>query len=635
MSRLLALLSLAAMTPLAVAKPLVFDYKDPKEISAVSLTLDSMLEPIVGYAKGLSGTLAFDPQHPERTTGTIAVDVSSVKFANDGYTQTAQGYALNGKKWPQLKLAIRKVESVKKVSATRYAGVVLADFTCRGVTKPKRLQVTADYHPGRAEERTNGAHKGDLLILRTRFSVSRREHGISDGIPGDLVGDNIEVGVAVVGIRYQEEKALVTERRWEVEVQERDDPFVAQVERSGDTLRFRVGEKSVDAKAMDKADGSVAFQLQPNAAFGELKGEFHEKDGRLSGVLHTKDGDLGLRGKAVSAFVAPATVELKGQSFPELDLPKRMKEAGTSGMAVARILNGRITEIAHFGVKKAGENASVDGTTLFQAGSMGHPVLHLTALRLAASGKLDLDRLANAYLGTDAIPEGPKGWGGKVTVRDLMMGTSGFPHAKFAGLVPDAGIPTVRTSLGNLEVATEPGSTNGVSATNEALLELVVAKAAGKPAPQAIQELVFTPCGITRSTYEAHPATAATGHYSGGLPTLDGYHVYPAATESGLWTNAEEFGALLLQVGKILRNEPNALLRPEDHALFERIDGPKSVLGIRKGEDGYYLGGDPYGFFCEFFLGPEAKEGVLVLQNRMMAWRLCNDVVEAVRKTGR
>ena len=184
--------------------PLDYDFKDPKSISAVSLSLDSPLEPIVGYAKGISGNLRFDPEHPEQATGGVSVDVSSVQFANEGYTATAQNYALDGKRWPTLTLVLRRVENVRRVSPTRFAGTVLADFTCRGVTVPKRLAVTADLFPGRAEERTNGAHKGDLLVLRTRFSVSRKAHGISEGIPDAMVGDTIKVGVAVVGIHYAE-----------------------------------------------------------------------------------------------------------------------------------------------------------------------------------------------------------------------------------------------------------------------------------------------------------------------------------------------------------------------------------------------------------------------------------------------
>ncbi|RYG40536.1 redoxin domain-containing protein, partial [bacterium] len=194
--------ALFALASSAMARSLDFDYRDPKEMSAVSLTLDSLLEPMVGYARGISGHVRFDPRHPERAGGKVAVEVASVQFSNDGYTQTARGYALNGAKWPQLTLEIRKVESVKETAPNRYEGVILADFTCRGVTKPKRLKVSASYLPGRAEERTNGQHKGDLLILRTQFGVSRREHGISEGIPDDLVGDTVQVGVAVVGIHY-------------------------------------------------------------------------------------------------------------------------------------------------------------------------------------------------------------------------------------------------------------------------------------------------------------------------------------------------------------------------------------------------------------------------------------------------
>gem|GEM_PF-190959 len=184
------------------AAPKTFDFKDPKEMNAISLSLDAPIEPMVGYAKGISGTLSFDPANPGSAAGTLTVDANSVQFASDGYTATARGYALNAQKYPQLVLKIRKVESVKRVSANEFRGVLLADFTCRGITRPKRMVVSATYWPGRAEERTNGSHKGDLLVVRTAFDVSRREHGISDGIPDAMVGDVVKVGVAVVGICY-------------------------------------------------------------------------------------------------------------------------------------------------------------------------------------------------------------------------------------------------------------------------------------------------------------------------------------------------------------------------------------------------------------------------------------------------
>ena len=179
-----------------------FDFKDPKSISAISLTIDSMLEPIVGWAKGISGNVNFDPENPLATTGKIAVDVSSVQFANEGYTATARGFALNGAKYPQIFFTLRKVLRVTQPTPDVFKATVQADFTCRGVTVPLTVPVTASYFPGKAEERTNGQYKGDVLVLRANFSVSRTQYGISEGIPENLVGDKIDVRVAVVGIRY-------------------------------------------------------------------------------------------------------------------------------------------------------------------------------------------------------------------------------------------------------------------------------------------------------------------------------------------------------------------------------------------------------------------------------------------------
>ena len=186
-----------------------FDFKDPKSISAISLTIDSMLEPIVGWAKGISGNVNFDPKNPLATTGKIAVDVSSVQFANEGYTATARGFALNGAKYPQIFFTLRKVLRVTQPTPDVFKATVQADFTCRGVTVPLTVPVTASYFPGKAEERTNGQYKGDILVLRTNFSVSRSQYGISEGIPENLVGDKIEVRVAVVGIRYAPETKAV------------------------------------------------------------------------------------------------------------------------------------------------------------------------------------------------------------------------------------------------------------------------------------------------------------------------------------------------------------------------------------------------------------------------------------------
>lgn len=597
-----------------------FDFKDPKEISAVSLSLDSPLEPIVGYAKGISGSLFFDPDHPGRARGGVSISASSVRFANDGYTATAQGYALNAKRWPLLTLTLRRVESVRRVSPTRFEGVVSADFTCRGITQPKRLAVTADYLPGRAEERTNGRFKGDLLVLRTHFSVSRKAHGISEGIPDAMVGDAVEVGVAVVGIRYAAPKP---DTLWETELARRDDPQLLRIARLG--RRLEITTAGATAGGLIERDGT--FRLDANSALGEATGRLGE-DG--SGSIHLRDGDVPLYGHRVAAFSTRPNVATCGTGLAELRLSERMARAGTPGLAVVRLAGDRVAGTGLYGVRRAGSPVPIADSTLFEAGTMGVPVLHLTALRLAAAGRIDLGRRVDDILGKGAVPDGPQGWGSLVTVRDLLRGTSGFGFSKSGGLRPESPVDAP------IEIPAperKPGTGEAVSSTNEALLERVVAQSAARSADEVVRDEIFRPLGMRDSTYAPHPPGAASGHYSGGEPTLDPFHRYPDALGNGLWTSARDFSRLLVEVGKLIGGRPNLLLAERSRGLLGEVDARESLLGIRKASDGsMFLGGDPYGFYCEFFLRPDRGDGLLVLQNRMMAWRLTNEIVAADRK---
>jgi CubicO group peptidase (beta-lactamase class C family)/polyisoprenoid-binding protein YceI len=638
----------------ALAAPKIFDFKDPKEMSAVSLSLDSALEPMVGYAKGISGTLTFDPQNPSAAKGKLAVDVNTVQFASDGYTATARGYALNGQKYPQLFLTVRKVESVKRVSANEYRGVLLADFTCRGITRPKKLQVSATYWPGRAEERTNGSHQGDLLVVRTAFDVSRREHGISEGIPDDLVGDTVRVGVGVVGIWYapKPEPPAGPVKRWAVEVEDRDNPELVQAElfgpKDGRKLRFTIGERTLEGNVGEERDGLVRFAIGPNPLIGEAQGEIRTTGSSLAGSIQTKERNIRVHGRTVEAFpAAPKLPErVPAEGFAGLGIVERMRAHSVTGMTVARLRDNKVEEVGAFGFLSAGSEQAVRPDTRFLAGTMGGPCLSVAVFRLAQAGKIDLSKPANAYLGNTPIPKGENGWGDEVTVAHLLMNTSGLTHHKFVGYRPDVPIPTLSqllqgsdpAQLEPLKVMTKPGTVANVAAVNEALLQAIVENAAGVPFEAAMREWVLNPCGMTSSTYAPRPdldspATTALGHYSSGHPMLNRVHVYPTAGDSGLWTTAPDMARFLGEMAKVLRGLLNALVT--DFALLKTVQSEEQTLGMRRGKDGtFFRGGDPYGFYGQFWITPEQGSGVVVLQNRMMSWRLANEVRDLVAAAG-
>ncbi len=67
----LNLLSIAACVATASAAADKFDFKDPKGVNAIYFVLDSELEPIMGMATGISGTVNPGPPLPNDAVGTF------------------------------------------------------------------------------------------------------------------------------------------------------------------------------------------------------------------------------------------------------------------------------------------------------------------------------------------------------------------------------------------------------------------------------------------------------------------------------------------------------------------------------------------------------------------------------------
>jgi CubicO group peptidase (beta-lactamase class C family)/polyisoprenoid-binding protein YceI len=643
----------------------VFDFQDPKKIGSVSLYLDSPLEPIFGSAKGISGTVQFDPEKPLLATGKISVDVSSVEFANAGYTATAQGYALNARKFPQVVLTLRKVVRFKKLSPTRYQGLVDADFLCRGISKPKRLEVTADYFPGRAEERTNGNFKGDLLVVRTKFEVSRSEHGISQGIPSDLVGDSIEVSVAVVGTHYAAPAAtqpsskttLLTKptRRWLVEAGDLDQPSLLHAQVEDGHLTVAKGNESVSASVFDTQRTSLSFRLPANDILGAGLAHLAGSGNVLIGDWTGLGRSIPLRAQEVDHF--PPTASEPINEFPSAFghkgisstlIKRRMRELKVPGLAAVRIEGGKPTEEAFFGNRTSNFDAPVSPLTLFQVGSMGSPLIDIAIVRLAASGKISLMANANQYLPEPLIPETGFNQGGKVTVADLLKSTSGLTQYKFRGYSPDTEIPPLAELLQGadpgqvepLKVATVPGKVFREAATNEALLQVILERSTGHSLQRVITENIFGPCGMTHSTYDPlnrspQSRQMAWGFYSSGEPTLSGYHRYPSAGQAGLWTTADDFGKFLSQAMRMLKRSSNSLLGQSAMDMFGKLETSHALLGFEKGRYGqYFRGGAPYGFYSKFIVYPDRGRGALILENCNLSYRLADEAIRSMLVAG-
>lgn len=184
----------------AVAAEKTFDFKDPKGVNAMTFELDSVLEPIMGLAKGISGEVRLDPANPKATRGRIAVDASSVVCSNQRMTEVLHGGDwLNVAEHGKIEFVIKDVAEVRAIRENAWELTLVGDFMCKGQTRPVTIKAKADYLPGKAGSRLRGA-EGDLLVLRAAFEVKRTDFGIKLDQSTDVVADVIQIRASIVGM---------------------------------------------------------------------------------------------------------------------------------------------------------------------------------------------------------------------------------------------------------------------------------------------------------------------------------------------------------------------------------------------------------------------------------------------------
>lgn len=176
-----------------------FDFKDPKGINNVSFTLDAPLESVSGTANGISGSIEFDPAHPENTKGEIVLQTSSLMVANSMMRDHLLGeHWMNVAEYPTITFVAEHFEPVK-FDGTTVKAHATGTLSVKGVSKKVTVPVTLTYLPGKLSARTNGNMQGDLLVLRSTFSISRNDYGINAGQHEEKVSDEIELKLSIAG----------------------------------------------------------------------------------------------------------------------------------------------------------------------------------------------------------------------------------------------------------------------------------------------------------------------------------------------------------------------------------------------------------------------------------------------------
>lgn len=194
------LLLATLLFPLSVcAAEQTFDFKDPKGVNTARFTLDAPLETITGNANGVSGTLTVDPAKPEATRGSILIDAKTLSVENAMMKEH-----MLGKDWmdvathPVISFTVSGVEGVKTEGESSTA-TVKGKFSLKGVEKEISVPAKVTLLKDKLGARTGGKLQGDLLVIRTEFTIKRSDYGVNPKAPTDKVSDDIVINLAIAG----------------------------------------------------------------------------------------------------------------------------------------------------------------------------------------------------------------------------------------------------------------------------------------------------------------------------------------------------------------------------------------------------------------------------------------------------
>jgi CubicO group peptidase (beta-lactamase class C family) len=168
-------------------------------------------------------------------------------------------------------------------------------------------------------------------------------------------------------------------------------------------------------------------------------------------------------------------------SYWENGIPKWLQESRLPAVSIALVRDGRLAWRRAFGVKDTGTNEPVDTESVFAACSDTKPVFAYGVVKLAETGRLNLDTPLTKYTSRRIIAD-PRI--DLITARHVLTHTTGFPNWRQG---PD------------LPIQFTPGSQYQYSGEGFSYLQSVVVEITGKSFERFMLDHVLVPLGMKSS----------------------------------------------------------------------------------------------------------------------------------------
>jgi CubicO group peptidase (beta-lactamase class C family) len=238
-----------------------------------------------------------------------------------------------------------------------------------------------------------------------------------------------------------------------------------------------------------------------------------------------------------------------------------MTSAHVTGAGIAIFHNRNIAYLHAYGLRDTEKNLPLTPDSVMTSASLSKPAFAILVMRLVQEHVLDLDKPIAAYL-PKPLPDypgytdllGDDRWR-KLTLRILLSHTTGF--ANYRGLEDDH----------KLKFHFDPGTRYGYSGEGIQLAQFVVESATGKSLTDLMQENLYRPLGMTRTSMIWEPrfeSDFANGYDEYGRSLGPERRSAPAAAGS-MQTTLRDYATLL---SALLRSKPLGI--PATGSLFNR-----------------------------------------------------------------
>ncbi|PKQ00371.1 MAG: serine hydrolase [Alphaproteobacteria bacterium HGW-Alphaproteobacteria-13] len=278
-------------------------------------------------------------------------------------------------------------------------------------------------------------------------------------------------------------------------------------------------------------------------------------------------------------------------------MPYALARGDLVGAVVVVVKDGQVLTQRGFGHADLARRTPVDpDRTLFRPGSVSKLFTWTAVMQEVEAGRIDLDKDVNAYLDFRIPPFQGK----PVTMRQLMTHTAGFEEHGKRTMFED---PKFAISLGDyVKVLPRriyaPGTTPSYSNYGTALAGYIVERTARMPFDDYVEQRIFRPLGMTRSTFRQPLPSAlapwmATGYRKGsaGPSKFEFVGPGPAGALSSTGADMAKFmiahlnrgaGLMTPETARLMHDTPLTVLPPLNRmelGFFETNINGRQVIG--------------------------------------------------------